>query len=536
MVSRIRIPKKSVTAYLTGSLGFAGSGRWREAEALEMGLSCYRSAVGLGFAHLPFFLVFDLRMIAEHGVSFSFAQQQVEGVDAMLRSRYENQILNRLLREHCVQQALEILAFHKVHVRDRTRDAQATDGFAHRADRLTLLLLERLASYWPETYQINAAHLRDLILEVPSDDAVAAAASELPDEGQSWGAVVERFVHAATGAEAGMRSVVWSSIIRAEDLFELEHLDVLDRAYLRRQVRNLIDVRESLPPASPHDLPIREETSEVESRFLDQSQYPTGGFSELTNRGSFENLVLSELIYMGEGVDLGDEPSKHDRAAGLRAFGIDLFDVRFVEGELLFYSRDSGHLLRKRRTLHLCLDMREPLSIKYPDHPYQLGTMVVGVVLALVRDMILLFFNDALHFTIHLVHQPETAGGEPPEEVSKLKEVLDILLEAPIQHGILEILPRDGTDGVDLGVFASWQRKGYFVGFSTSPTVIEDWAFELRERRRGSPPLFGAAISLAEGETIRGEEEEGGPVIHLELATSTLAQLKHEILLRVTTQ
>lgn len=491
MSTKIRIPKKSVASYLTGSLGFAGSGRWREADAFEMGQACYRSAVGLGFAHLPFFLVFDLRMIAEHGVSFSFAHQHVEGVDAMLRSRYENQILNRLLREHCVQQALEILAFHKVHIKDKHRDAESTSGFAHRAERLTLLLLERLAPYWPDTYQINAAHLRDLSLELPTDATVHEASSELPEGGPNWPELIEHFVHNATGAQAGMRSVVWSSIIRAEDLFELEHLDVLDRAYLRKQVRNLIDVRESLPLASPHDLPIREETSEVESRFLDQSQYPTGGFAELTNRGSFENLVLSELIYMGEGIDLPGAPAARPGNADLRAIGIDLFDVRFVEGELLFYSRDSGQLLRKRRTLHLCLDMREPLSIKYPEHPYQLGTMVVGVVLALVRDMVLLFFNDALHFTIHLLYQPDTPGGEVPEEVRKLEEVLDILLDAPIQHGILEILPRDGGDGLDLGVFASWQRKSYFIGFSTSPSVIEEWAFELRERRRGSPPSLG---------------------------------------------
>lgn len=515
----VLVAKRWVTSCVVGSLGYAGSERWREPAMLQRGLSFYRAVVGAGLSHVPFGLAMDLRMLAEWGASFSFAEHVVEGVDRGLRGRYENHVLNRLLRERCVQQALEVLSFAR-------GDGDGGAGFALRADRLALLLLERLAPFWPDAWQINAAHLRELRLE-QVDGAAVQAALESCREGLKGPGLEEqlgRFVDAATGAEAGRRGVSWAEVLRAEDLFELEHLDVLDQEHLRQQVRRLIQVRESLPQASPHDLPIREEVSEVETRFMDQSNYPTGGFAELTNRGSFENLVLSELIYMGEGVDLGGDA---------RALGVDLFDVRFVEGELLFYARDSGQLLRKRRTLRLVIDMRSPLHIKYPDHPFQLGIMVVGVALALVRDLVLLFMTDALRFSFVLLYE---AGerGEAPEEVTKLAEVLALLLDGPIQHGLVEVVQEEASDGFSPQRYAAWDRKNYVIGFTSQPAEAASWASSIAAGRRERPPVFGAVVDLASGGAEEAEEESA--LIHLDLATSTLAALKRVILERLTQQ
>jgi hypothetical protein len=500
-----RIPKNSLGDYLLSGMGYAGSD-WRgKPELFELGLETYRKAVGMGFVHLPLFLVHDLRMIAEFGNEYTFADQVWEGYDAYLSAEYSNRVLNRLLREFCVQQALEVLAYYRALSGPETKpDPSEFDDVADRADRLTMIILERLAPHWPRAYSVNAAHLRDLTLANPVDVVLGELEpvwNAAVGGGPSIATMLESFVFSATGASAGKPPIIWSKVIGPEDLFELEHLHVLDKEYLRIQARNLIAVRESIAPFDPHRLRFQEEESEVETLFMDQSQYPTGGFSELTTSGSFDNLVLSELMYMGESI--GGE--------------IDLFDVRFVENELLYYMRDSGHSLRKRRTLNLVIDLRSPLNFKYPTHPYQLGTIVSGFVLGVVRDSNVLFGNDSVHFRISLL-APER--GEGDEAARKLREVLEILLEAQIQRGKLatEVVTR-----LDLAELASATRKSYAIVFSPNPDVLAQWTETLAVLHRHFPPLFGVSVSLAEGEAIA--ESEQVSVLQLDLASSSLDAL-----------
>ena len=521
-----RVPKKKLSAYLISSLGYSGSDRWSDFTLLKRGFQCYQVAVGAGLSHLPLSLAVDLRLLAEYGNEFTFAGQKTPGVSLQVRSLYENQILNRLLREFCVQQALELLSYFRFRAMEAVEggDGQAVDHeFAPRADRLTQILLQRLAPHWPKAWIVNAAHLRGVSLDVPEQAQLMAEAArwaEVTADGPGFEALLEDFVHSATGAEAGVPPVTWSSIIKAEDLFEIEHLPALNREYLRIQVRELIDVRESLPVLDPHDIQLMEENSEVETLFMDQSHYPTGGFSEVTNRGSFENLVLSELIYMGRGATIEDEP---DPSEGRRA--LDLFDLRFVEGELLYYLRDSGQLQRKRRKLNLVLDLKRPLNIKYPEHPYQLETLVVGLILALERDINILFSTDAVSYSIHLVAGVENSTDEFPEHVVKLKEVLDILFEASIQRDLMSIHIREEIPWAEMALS---NRKSYCVGFSSDPRTVRAWGRKLVEQRQELPPLFGLMVNLAEGE--KPVDIDGLLVIHLNLARSSLEQLKLAIL------
>ena len=531
----IRIPDKHLNDFLVSSLGYSGTDRWhpndqtvapattsangRKAPArnrmLDKGMALYQKLVGSGHVHLPFFLVLDLRMLTEYGYEFTYVTGDLDGFDSMLRSRYENQILNRLLREHRVQQALELLAFHRARQEDPTVDNVA---FNIRADRLATILLEQLSPHWPQKHVVNAAHLRGRLLDLSDMEAVTTSAQSwrqraeaLGDDEGGFEALLESFVQSATGAHTGITPVLWHDAVAPQDIFELEHLEALSREYLRLGVRHIIGVMNALPALDPHDIELREEMSEVESQFMDDSYYPTGGFSEITNRGSFENLVLSELIYMGESAGLSAD---HER-------DIDLFDLRFVEGELLFYTRDSGQLFRKRRTLRLVLDMRRTLNIKYPQHPYQLGTMVAGMVLALVRDLMLLFANDALRFHVHILTGPKS------EDADRLCETLSILLESPIQHGALEITVEQDLVLETLGAA---RRKTYAIIFTADPTMVDELGEDLTELRTASPPLFSTLIDLSPHAASRPAVPH---VWRLEAQTGAIGDLKHRILLHI---
>src|SRR5262249_35209538 len=124
-----------------------------------------------------------------------------------------------------------------------------------------------------------------------------------------------------------------AELLGPEDVFELEHgtaLQELGQRVALRQVLPAADaLEESLPPARP---PPRTGRHNVPTRNLDEDVYPAGGFSSLATRGSLESLLHSQLAYM----------EKDERP--------DLFDVKFVRDELLYYARDENQFLRRRQT------------------------------------------------------------------------------------------------------------------------------------------------------------------------------------------
>jgi hypothetical protein len=258
-------------------------------------------------------------------------------------------------------------------------------------------------------------------------------------------------------------------------MFALENLEVLDKEYLRMQTRNLIRVREVIPELDPHDIDLSNEASEAESNFVDETYYPTGGFTQISNRGRFESLVPSELAYMGEGDG-----------------GIDLFDLRFVEGELTFFLRDSGQLLRKRRAIHFVVDLRNPLDMKYPGHSFQLSAEVLGMILALVRDLSKLFQGDAVDYNIHFL-----TGKAPDkslvEQANKHRDVLNILLAPLARKDLLDVKV---SQTLEFDSLASTRRKSYVLAFTSKGTTADKWSKTLEPMRKASPPLFNYVVNL----------------------------------------
>src|SRR5207249_190972 len=103
-------------------------------------------------------------------------------------------------------------------------------------------------------------------------------------------------------------------------------------------LRQVLRAAERLEAALPHHRPRpRPGRLEVPTRILDEDTYPVGGFSSLSTRGSVESLLHSQLAYM--------EPD--DRP--------DLFDIKYLRDELLYYARDENQCLRRRRTFVFAL-------------------------------------------------------------------------------------------------------------------------------------------------------------------------------------
>ena len=117
-----------------------------------------------------------------------------------------------------------------------------------------------------------------------------------------------------------------------------------------------------------------------------------GGFTSLSNRGSIESLLHSQLAYMEP--DGGDSP--------------DLFDSMFLMDELLYYARDENQFLRRRRTFVLALSA-DLVETRFKDFelPYQRGVMLFGLLYVLVKKLVEWLSTDALNFQILFIGEGE---------------------------------------------------------------------------------------------------------------------------------
>ena len=207
-----------------------------------------------------------------------------------------------------------------------------------------------------------------------------------------------------------------SELLAPEDIIALEQrtaLADLGQYVAHRQILQQAARLESRLPARPiRPLAGRRE---VPTRVLDEDQYPVGGYSSISTRGSIESLLHSQLAYMES-----ESP--------------DLFDFKFVRDELFYYSRDENQFLRRRRAFTFVLGP-DLVNARFKDSelPVQRIILILATVLTLVRRLTEWLSHDALRFDILFV-QPTGTNGLLHE-----KELLEILLREPIERGVAHI-------------------------------------------------------------------------------------------------
>ncbi|MFO0808738.1 MAG: hypothetical protein U0746_08965 [Gemmataceae bacterium] len=200
-----------------------------------------------------------------------------------------------------------------------------------------------------------------------------------------------------------------------EDVFELEHRTALaelgQRVALRQTLQTAARFEAALPQNRVKPLAGRHE---VPTHVFDEDAYPVGGFASLSNRGSVESLLHSQLAFM--------EPAGAERP--------DLFDVKFLRDELLYYSRDENQFLRRRRTFVLVLqpDLVEA-RFKDPALPTQRVIVALAFLVATVRKLIEWLSDDALTFEVVFL------GDALDQE----RGLLEMLLREQIANGTVKV-------------------------------------------------------------------------------------------------
>jgi hypothetical protein len=190
-------------------------------------------------------------------------------------------------------------------------------------------------------------------------------------------------------------------LLRGADVFVLENVGVLAGLTQRLAIADIVRASDAIEEALPSRLPRRrKKQGESATRLLDESAYPVGGFASMSTSGTIENLVTSELVYMS--------PPGAARGAG----EVDLFDVRYVQGELLYYTRDEAIYVRQRRLVVVAMDASLARArVKDPETPWQRLVVTLGVLLVLTRQLASMLGRESLAIRVAFLRDDE--GLEP---------------------------------------------------------------------------------------------------------------------------
>ncbi|HEY3448386.1 MAG TPA: hypothetical protein VGK67_18660 [Myxococcales bacterium] len=236
--------------------------------------------------------------------------------------------------------------------------------------------------------------------------------ARLHQPGEILEALAEGYRQLARGARHA------GNLLTDADVFTLENLAVLRTSNQRLALQQVAEAAEELERA----LPRRARRSlragrRTATQIEDEDKYPIGGFSSMSTSGSIENLVTSELIYMDDETAPGE---------------VDLFDLRYVEGELLYYTRDESVFLRNRHVVTFAL-MPELTRARFKDRGAKSQRLVLamGMVLCLVRRLSEWLNEEGLLFRVVFV------GGEAV--LAPERELAALMLREWIEKGTAEI-------------------------------------------------------------------------------------------------
>ncbi|MGL5096092.1 MAG: hypothetical protein ACRDD1_10915, partial [Planctomycetia bacterium] len=149
--------------------------------------------------------------------------------------------------------------------------------------------------------------------------------------------------------------------------------------------------------------------------------YPVGGYSSLSNRGSLESLLHSQLAYM--------EPRGADRP--------DLFDVKFVRDELLYYARDDNEFHRPRRALVVVV-AGDCATLRFKDRsaPYQRGVLLTAAAVALTTSLV--EWLEATAFAVDVFFDDQ-APADVAGSLDAEAESFGLLLDELVGRGVARL-------------------------------------------------------------------------------------------------
>lgn len=318
---------------------------------------------------------------------------------------YEDQFLGRLAQDPRIEAVSDAIARLPKSMRD---DAVAL---------LVARILGRIG--FSDAVSMSPGVVRR-VTEAPVEELLESGYATLREAGH----VPQILAEGYTGLVQRARRT--GALLQESDIFVLENLTVLSSLTQRMAIEQVVEVSAAMMRHLPKRMKPKSsrQAGRTPTNIEDEDRYPIGGFSSISTSGSMENLVTSELIYMDEDKDQ-----------------VDLFDMRYVEGELLYYTRDESVFIRSRRAVTFIFEP-ELIRARFKDQgmAWQRLVMAMGLLSASVQKLSAWLSEEGLFFRVAFVR---TEHGRPLESEMGLCR---LLLGEWIEKQMAEVIEVDARE------------------------------------------------------------------------------------------
>ncbi|MDA9857501.1 hypothetical protein N9D23_05225 [Rubripirellula sp.] len=389
---------------------------------LTQALRWAKELAGQGGALPPLGFIADIGgMLTSHrDVAFALGLPVVSGLEHTLTRRYEDYVLGKFAADQaCLRAADSLLSYQ-----GRERDQAVAYFISRLLDRVQFTGTQFTGTQFTGTQftgtQLSPAVI-DRLLKMPAAEVLQDAWDSVDQMGLS-SLIVDQLDHLVNAIQRA------GDVVGPEDLFELESGTAVAPLGQRIAIRQVLQMagllRSELPPQRPRG---NGRQSSVATHLQQVDQYPIGGFHSITNRGTFESLVRSELAYMED----TERP--------------DLFDIKYARHELLYYSRDESLFLRRRMAFAFVLNCDlKTTRVKDDELPVQRIVLLLACLCVVVQQLTDWLGEDSLCFEFIWCSE---ADSYPLESE---RQMIEVILREQIRRG--NVFQR--TLGVD-----QWQER-----------------------------------------------------------------------------
>lgn len=323
---------------------------------------------------------------------------------------------------------------------DPIRDALARLNISDRPDAIAIFISQivtRLGGV--EFPAISIGVIRDVI-HWPPEDIFEYGFNAIRDDDETVYELVDVYQSITSSAKRV------NKIFESAEVFIMENHHALRGSAQRVAITQVAQAADEIKNTLPVKLkPSQKRMGHTPTRLEDETAYPIGGYSSVSNSGPMESLVSSELIYMDEGNS------------------VDLFDIRWASNELLKYTRDESVFVRQKRNIHFVLDSSlEGARTKDAGVPWQKTVLISAMIVAGVAKVTK--WLDENDLEIHV--------SFPPGSLEKDRRLLELLLREWVELGIVTINEgdREQVDGKIIESTKTAQTDGIFISTDGSDT------------------------------------------------------------------
>ena len=312
-------------------------------------------------------LVSDILQLVDGATTSEVGNREADfsGLDHAMVCRYEDQVIGKLFADMSFERGVD--AIKRYEGRDRVRaSAYLVNQLANRCKLNGFVLSTAVAKSLISMKQDSLHDELQSLLGTPRDESVVEEFNDLIHKVRNCG-----------------------QLLGAEDIFELESGTALSKFGQRIALRQVLQAEDSLHQQLPKDKPRgMSRTYAIATNILEEDYYPIGGFTSISNRGTMESLLRSELAYIED----DQRP--------------DVFDIKYVRDELLYYSRDENQFFRRRVCFMFVLDFDlTDARMKDVGANWQRIISLLGTIVVSVRCLMEWLSSDALRFEVHFVEQ-----------------------------------------------------------------------------------------------------------------------------------